>query len=457
MNGRRISNQRNTPIHAELDRTDAEINEYNRDGPITAGVCRQRRTWSGVAVWCLVTLFIDYVRGDCSGGVTVLTANETTQELTSPGYPFGYTNNLDCRWRFEAANSTHAVRINLKDVSIEYHADCVYDSAIAFDGYNSSSTHLGTFCGTSLPHYISTGQYLTLTFHSDYSLGGKGFKLQYYSGEYSSLQDPSNDDESLNLNAIIAGSVGGVVLLAIIIAVVFTYIQAKKAKEIRNGRVRTTNVMPYENPGEYAGPPAPPAYGELYASPMSPPPAYCEYDPNPNPSAPLPARAEFINPEAGEGLVSVTPIYASGQSDAIINTRFIRPLNVRHSSSQTPPSNQCITATIHTTGTPRTPRASSQNAGGPAGQTPRQGPHGGGAVAALQVLNPQGLRASSRAQPQADIGSLPNAVVTSENHSSGVGLRGAQIQPPVPASQTSAFSISNGNSAPQVMPTAHSE
>ena len=45
-----------------------------------------------------------------------------------------FSSNQACEWRIEAGNITDAIRMEIIDAEIEYHADCVYDHGEVFDG-----------------------------------------------------------------------------------------------------------------------------------------------------------------------------------------------------------------------------------------------------------------------------------------------------------------------------------
>ena len=53
-----------------------------------------------------------------------------------------------------------------------------------YDGSVEDGELLGTYCGTNSPHMtlIATSSLLTVTFHSDYMIGGTGFNLTYFLG-----------------------------------------------------------------------------------------------------------------------------------------------------------------------------------------------------------------------------------------------------------------------------------
>lgn len=269
------------------------------------------------------------VNGQCSGTTFVYTATDDYQVFTSLNYPFGYGNDQNCLWRIEADNVTDAIRLEITDASIEYHADCVYDYGEVFDGYNTTVASLGKFCGTANPSFVSTNNYMTIAFVSDYSLYSRGFKARYKSGPRWTLVDEEPEEENFSMLAILGVSLGAVVFILVIVALVYTYIQAKKAKELRRhpharrglSRVR---VEPYDFGGgwTFMDGPAPPAYGEIYSSPMSPPPGYSEVDPNPAPNVPLPGRAEFMAEQPNRHNANRRE-QAGQRVDTNANTRFV--------------------------------------------------------------------------------------------------------------------------------------
>lgn len=57
----------------------------------------------------------------------------TTQVVTSPGYPFGYNNNLDCTWSLHSLPGFR-IWVNISDIDIETHGTCLYDKLVIYDG-----------------------------------------------------------------------------------------------------------------------------------------------------------------------------------------------------------------------------------------------------------------------------------------------------------------------------------
>lgn len=57
---------------------------------------------------------------------------------------------------------------------------CRYDRLVLYDGSQSSSSLIGTFCGKmEVPPYTSTGNFLRLEFYTDFAFQLSGFKMDY--------------------------------------------------------------------------------------------------------------------------------------------------------------------------------------------------------------------------------------------------------------------------------------
>lgn len=53
-----------------------------------------------------------------------------------------------------------------------------FDYLTLYDGLTSRASELGKYCGSTLPKQVSSSsQSVTIIFHSDDSVGGKGFRL----------------------------------------------------------------------------------------------------------------------------------------------------------------------------------------------------------------------------------------------------------------------------------------
>lgn len=61
------------------------------------------------------------------------TATAAPQTFTSPGYPDGYVDDLDCRYIITAP-PTGTIMVNLTDVNLEDSINCGYDYVRVYDG-----------------------------------------------------------------------------------------------------------------------------------------------------------------------------------------------------------------------------------------------------------------------------------------------------------------------------------
>ncbi len=105
--------------------------------------------------------------------------------ITSPQYPAIYTDNQDCTWVIEAPSSSTIMVMFSSDFNIQSSTNCVNDYVQVLNGGDVSSPPLGSsangrYCGTTAPAAMETsGNLLTVRFHSDSSGGARGFSLMY--------------------------------------------------------------------------------------------------------------------------------------------------------------------------------------------------------------------------------------------------------------------------------------
>ena len=118
----------------------------------------------------------------------------STTEVLTPGtiiktvyYPNGYENNEDCHITITFSDSpTVLIEFN-PHFGIEYHGSCAYDYLEARDGPSTDSPLIGSkVCGTTgAPAPIqSTGNSMTLVFHTDSSVTKVGFEITAIPGKY---------------------------------------------------------------------------------------------------------------------------------------------------------------------------------------------------------------------------------------------------------------------------------
>jgi cubilin len=123
-----------------------------------------------------------------------LLATSTPKYLTSMSYPYNYASDLDCQWVITANSSSQIIVLNLLDFYIEYEASCNYDYVTIYDGYGQFAPLIVKKCGLATSgQFTSTGQYMTIVFHSDSTDSFKGFKFQYTSQPSSSYNTLTAD------------------------------------------------------------------------------------------------------------------------------------------------------------------------------------------------------------------------------------------------------------------------
>jgi len=101
--------------------------------------------------------------------------------LTSPNYPGSYYSNVDCSVTITAP-SGKLIHVTIDAFNLESGTNCGYDYFEMGDS--------GRLCGTGAQgmDYVSSGNVLTVLFHTDYSVVRSGFSLSY-----EVLADPAGD------------------------------------------------------------------------------------------------------------------------------------------------------------------------------------------------------------------------------------------------------------------------
>ncbi|KAM4677967.1 ovochymase-1 [Discoglossus pictus] len=100
-------------------------------------------------------------------------------EVKSPGYPSPYPNTQDCKWIIYSSAGKN-IKLVILDLSLEDSRNCTWDFLNVHDGPNNSSQLLGSLCGLKTGIVLlSSGSFLTLHFHTDKSVGDRGFAVHY--------------------------------------------------------------------------------------------------------------------------------------------------------------------------------------------------------------------------------------------------------------------------------------
>ncbi|KAK7485812.1 hypothetical protein BaRGS_00022912 [Batillaria attramentaria] len=113
------------------------------------------------------------------------TLTEKRGAFSSPSHPSNYPNGVECTWEI-VAEENNKIQLTFNTFLLEGpSSSCPWDWVKVFDG----SDLIGQYCGVLAPDTItSTGNRLTIVFHSDWSVTFEGFTASYVS------YDPSSDE-----------------------------------------------------------------------------------------------------------------------------------------------------------------------------------------------------------------------------------------------------------------------
>ncbi|XP_015810319.3 cubilin [Nothobranchius furzeri] len=113
-------------------------------------------------------------------GTTILT-DDIGGAFASPRYPSPYPPNQACSWIIRAQEPFNHVTLSFTDFELEMiNVNCSHDSVEILDGDNSQAPSIGKFCGSEIPHPVTSfSNALVVNFISDSSVSGKGFRTTY--------------------------------------------------------------------------------------------------------------------------------------------------------------------------------------------------------------------------------------------------------------------------------------
>lgn len=96
--------------------------------------------------------------------------------LTSPGYPNNYPRNMHCEYWVPVPDGMTLI-ISFQDFVLESHRRCRYDYLKIT---NEKKQSFGVYCGEKTGQTVNvTGDYAVITFHSDYSVQRRGFRILF--------------------------------------------------------------------------------------------------------------------------------------------------------------------------------------------------------------------------------------------------------------------------------------
>jgi len=127
-------------------------------------------------------------------------STEPSGEVMAPNFPESYANDVDCTWTI---NTQGAEWVSLVFTALDIEFDSS-DSSCPFDylnvfSYADEDTPIATLCGdTCMPVIKVLDSDVRLHFHSDYSVGGSGYRISYYSSLDTSSEFAPDYDASVS-------------------------------------------------------------------------------------------------------------------------------------------------------------------------------------------------------------------------------------------------------------------
>ncbi|KAK3572019.1 hypothetical protein QTP86_022249 [Hemibagrus guttatus] len=113
-------------------------------------------------------------------GSTIM-ADNVGGDIASPNYPYQYPNNQQCSWIIVAQEPFNHVTLSFTDFELEMvNTNCTHDAVEILNGDNSEAPVIGRYCGTDIPHPVTSfSNALVVNFVSDSSVNKKGFRATY--------------------------------------------------------------------------------------------------------------------------------------------------------------------------------------------------------------------------------------------------------------------------------------
>ncbi|EDV46242.2 cubilin homolog [Drosophila erecta] len=125
--------------------------------------------------------FLANIERNCGG---LLYADDDEQELSSPGYPFGYEKYLQCNWTIVPRSpSMGGVLVSFLQFDLEQApiSVCLFDNLTVTTKDKNKDPHRTILCGVKHNHEYRAKEYINLLLRTDGSFSGRGFTLRYTS------------------------------------------------------------------------------------------------------------------------------------------------------------------------------------------------------------------------------------------------------------------------------------
>lgn len=120
-------------------------------------------------------IFWEAVTTGCGGLIT-----SPEGSIMSPNYPEPYEELTECTWIISTSQGS-SVQVFIIDLDLEVHFLCSLDYLEFFEITNVGTKSLGKYCTSHSTVITSVGNRMKILFHSDISMEGRGFHLQYLS------------------------------------------------------------------------------------------------------------------------------------------------------------------------------------------------------------------------------------------------------------------------------------
>ncbi|XP_043479110.1 cubilin-like isoform X2 [Leptopilina heterotoma] len=120
---------------------------------------------------------------ECNQMISLTDPRNESYVISSPGYPDGYSTNLECNWFFTSPLGTH-LTFQGRSMDLEETTDCLTDYVAIYSG-NALNSNDGTLLrqeclSNNSLITIPTGNEMTVRFVSDYGVNGTGFEAVVY-------------------------------------------------------------------------------------------------------------------------------------------------------------------------------------------------------------------------------------------------------------------------------------
>ncbi|PVD35988.1 hypothetical protein C0Q70_02958 [Pomacea canaliculata] len=112
----------------------------------------------------------------CGGFLNQTSGQIRSVDINGDG---NYEDNLDCRWTIMVEPNKLA-RLTFSSFHLEPGEECSYDSVAVYDGFSTTDSLLGQFCGSSIPSALRAfSNVMLVVFTTDGSIGFSGFVAQF--------------------------------------------------------------------------------------------------------------------------------------------------------------------------------------------------------------------------------------------------------------------------------------